>query len=209
MQLNRVIPAATVALLLVLGFFAFKNGFGLGPTGAVTLGNTSILGNLLIPADDELTLDVENALIRFSSAQTINIETNGREMSAFSGIWINDFEGTVEWNGERIVVTGTMESANGNGLSIAWTKRERATITLTEGVADIATLNLSSFNRDATGRVTLENRWSTALNETPFAMEDFEGRMYLQRLNNETSLGFEGRAEEVGIETENILKILS
>lgn len=206
-QVRRLVPIGTALLILILGFFAFRGGVGLGPSGAVTLRNSSVLSTLVI--GDEISVPVENTIVRLSSSELIHMETDGRELDASTSLWLDDFEGTIAWDGEHLVVKGTMKSANGNGVSVSWSKRERATITMQSGVVDVATTNLSSFGQDATGRLTLEGRWTASLNETPVDLDDFEGRVYLQRLNNETSMTLEGRAEVVSIEEDNLLRSLT
>lgn len=206
-QIRRLVPIGTLLVVLILGFLAFRNGFGIGPSGAVTLQNSSVLSTLVI--EDDISIPVENTIVRLSSSELIHMETDGRELDASSSLWLDDFEGTIAWDEEKLVVKGTMKSANGNGVSVSWSKRERATITMQTGVVDVATTNLSSFSQDATGRLTLEGRWTAGLNETPVDIDDFEGRVYLQRLNNETSLTLEGAAGQVAIEQENFLRSLS
>ncbi len=206
----RILPIATVAALLFFGFFAFRNGISFSPTGAATLENTSLIGILLIGDDDDISIPVDHALVRFYSPDTIFFKTSGRTLNVTGKIWVDDFDGSVAWDGEQIIVEGTMKSAHGTGLDVTWTRREHTTITLMNGVADVDRMNLSSLVRSsATGRVTLENRWTAQLNETPFRMNDFDGRLYLQRINNETSLGLEGWADSLKIEEKNLLKKLS
>lgn len=203
-QVKRLVPIGTLLLILILGFFAFRGGVGLGPSGAVTLKNTSVLSTLVI--EDDISIPVENTIVRLSSSDMINIETDGRVINATNSLWLEDFAGTIAWDGERLLAKGTMKSANGAGVSVSWTKRERSVIALQNGVMDVASTNLSSFRQDATGRLTLEGRWTASLNETPLDVENFDGRLYLQRLNNETSLTLEGRAGTVAIEEDNLLR---
>lgn len=205
-QIRRLVPIGTALLILILGFFAFRGGVGLGPSGAVTLKNTSVLSTLVIA--DDISIPVEKTIVRLSSSELIHMETDGRELDASTSLWLDDFEGAVAWDGGKLVVKGTMKSANGNGVSVSWSKRERATITMQSGVVDVATTNLSSFSQEATGRLTLEGRWTAGLNGTPVEMADFEGRVYVQHLNNETSVTLEGRADQVSIEEDNLLRRL-
>ena len=206
-QLKRLVPIGTLLLIVILGFFAFRGGIGLSPSGAVTLKNTSVLSTLVIV--DDVRIPVENSIVRLSSSEMINIETDGRVINATNSLWLDDFAGTIEWDGERLVAKGTMKSANGAGVSVSWTKRERSVITLQNGVMDVASTNLSSFSQDATGRLNLEGRWTASLNETPLEVKNFDGRLYLQRLNNETSFTLEGRAGMVWVEEENFLRRLN
>lgn len=206
-QVNRLVPIGTLLLIVILGFFAFRGGVGLSPSGAVTLKNTSVLGTLVIV--DDVRIPVENSIVRLSSSEMINIETDGRVMNATNSLWLDDFAGTIEWDGERLVAKGTMKSAHGAGVSVSWTKRERSVIVMQSGVMDVASTNLSSFSQDATGHLTLEGRWTARLNETPLEIEEFDGRLYLQRLNNETSFTLEGRAGLVWVKEENFLRRLN
>lgn len=206
-QLKRLVPIGTLLLIVILGFFAFRGGIGLSPSGAVTLKNTSVLSTLVIV--DDVRIPVENSIVRLSSSEMINIETDGRIINATNSLWLDDFAGIIEWDGERLLAKGTMKSANGAGVSISWTKLERSRIVLQNGVIDVASTNLSSFSRDATGRLTLEGRWTASLNETPLEVKNFDGRLYLQRLNNETSFTLEGRAGLVWVEEENFLRRLN
>ena len=204
---NKVIPIFTGVLILLLGFFAFRNGFSLSPTASVALDNTTLTGAFLIN-DQPISIPVDNVIVRFTSPDPISFETSGREINVTGSLWLNDFTGAITWNGETIVVKGTMEAAHGNGLDIAWTSREKTTFTLTNGVADVAAMNLSSLKLDATGRVTLEKRWTAQLNETPFTMKSFEGRVNVQRINNDTTVWFDGTAGSITIKNENLLKSL-
>lgn len=204
---NKVIPIFTGVLILLLGFFAFRNGFSLSPTASVVLDNTTLIGTFLIN-DEPISIPVDHTIVRFSSPDPIRFETSGREINVTGTLWLNDFTGTIAWDGEMITVKGTMEAAHGNGLDIAWSSREKTTLTLTNGVADVSAMNLSSLKLDATGRITLEKRWTAQLNETPFAMKNFEGRIDVQRINNDTTIWFDGSAHSVSITSENLLKSL-
>lgn len=203
---RRFIPLFTGVLILVLGFFAFRNGLGL--TGAVTLGNTTIISSLLIDDDATVSIPVQRATVRFSSPESIRISTAGREINLTGSLELRDFDGFVAWDDEQLIAEGTMESAHGAGLDITWTRRERTFITLPSGLADVTTVNLTSFKQKVTGRMTLEGRWTANVNQTPFSMGEFEGRAYLQRVNNQTLLGLEGSAETLGLDEDNLLKIL-
>ncbi len=205
---NKIIPLATGALILLLGFFAFRNGFGSTPTASVTLDDTALIGTFLIN-DQDISIPVSHTIVRFNSADPISFETGGREINVTGTLWLNDFTGTLAWNGEHVIVKGTMEAAHGAGLDIAWSSREKTVLTLTNGVADVSMMNLSSLALDATGRITLEHHWNTQLNDTPFRMSGFEGRVYIQRINNDTTLGLEGNAKSLSITEENLLKTLA
>jgi len=205
---SKIIPLATGALILLLGFFAFRNGFGTSPTASVTLDDTSLVGTFLIN-DQDISIPVSHTIVRFNSADPISFETGGKQISVTGTLWLNDFKGTVAWNGEQIVVKGTMESAHGAGLDIAWSDREKTVMTLTNGVADVSSMNLSSLALDASGRITLEQHWTAQLNATPFRMSGFEGRVYIQRINNDTTIGLEGNAKSLSITQKNLLKVLA
>jgi hypothetical protein len=199
-------PAIALGALILLGIFAFRTTFSLGPTGAATLNDATFIAILLI--DGNIGIPVPHAIVRFNSPEFIKIQSSGREINTTGNLWLDNFDGTIRWNGEHLLAEGTMDSAHGAGLDITWPRRERTTILLNNGVADVAAMNLSSFKREATGRVTLENRWTARLNETPFSISNFDGRVYLQRINNETALVFEGRAA-LNIGAENLLKIIT
>jgi len=206
-QMGKLVPILTIALILFLGFFAFRNGFiGMGATGAVTLANTSLVSNLLI--DDKILIPIDHSTLGMGSGEKIVIETDGRTINISGGIELKDFDGMVEWNGDTIVAEGSMEALSGTGLDITWTRKDKAIVTITSGLAEIPKIELDSLSRDATGRITLEGRLSFQLNKTPLTIKDFSGRVYLQHANNETTLGLEGTAEHVNIEEENIIKAL-
>lgn len=206
----KITPIITIALLVLLGFFAFRNGFNfsLMPTGAVTLENTTIIATMLIPTDNEISIPIKNAIVRISSSEIIQVFSGGREVNITERVWLQTFNGKLGWDTEKIVLEGTMEAAHAERTSISWPKRERAIIYITSGIADVAATNLSSFSETATGKIMLEKKWTAQLNQTPIAMKDFEGRVYLQRYNNETVLVFEGNAQALNIEEDNLLKKL-
>jgi hypothetical protein len=205
---NKIIPLATGALILLLGFFAFRNGFGSTPTASVTLDDTTFIGTFLINEQD-ISIPVSHTIVRFTSADPISFETGGREINVTGTLWLNDFMGTITSNGEQIIVKGTMDAAHGAGLDIAWSRREKSTLLLTNGVADVSTMNLSSLALDATGRITLEHHWTAQLNETPFRMSGFNGRVYVQRINNDSTIVLEGDAKSLSITQKNLLKTLA
>jgi hypothetical protein len=203
----QILPLLTIVLLLTLGFFAFRGGFtGMDATGLVTLGNTSLMSSLLI--SDEISIAIDHSMLTVNSGEKIVIETDGRTINVSGGLDLRDFDGTVEWDGDAIVAEGSMESLSGGGVDIIWKQREKAVITMTSGLAEVHALELGSFSRDATGRIALEGRLSFQLNQTPLAIKDFSGRVYLQHVNNDTTLGLEGTAGHVSIEAENIIKAL-
>ena len=201
---GKLIPVLAGALILLLGFFAFRGGFGgIGATGAVTLKNTSINANFLI---EEISINVDNNNLALSSGEKVIIETDGRTINITGNLDLIDFKGTVEWDGEKMITRGSMEELHREGLNIVWKKREKATITLTSGLAEIPTMELPSLDRIANGRITFEGSYSILLNETPISIKGFKGRVYLQRANDYTSLGLEGTAKQVRIDEENLLK---
>ncbi len=204
---RRLVPIVTGALLLVLGFLAFRNSFGFDPTGAVTLHNTTFSSTFFVN-NQTVSIPVNDALVGFNSQEHIYINAGGREINITGSISVHHFDGMIMWDEERIIAKGTMDSIHGDNLDIAWKRRERATITLSSGVADIIGMNLSSFSEEIIGEVRLERRWSARVVDAPFAMTGFEGRAYFQRINNETILVFDGHADVFNVEEENLLKRL-
>ncbi len=200
------ITMITAAVLLILGFFVFKMG-GSSPTGALTLENTTLISTFIVTKD--ISIPIDDTTVQLNSAEPILIKTEGREMNITGDIRLEHVEGRVLWDGEYIVLEGTLQSAHGSGIDITWTRRERTQITLTSGVVDVTNSSMASLEEPATGRITLEEKWTAELNETPLNMNDFKGRIYLQRINNATTLGFEGIAATLNIKEKNLLKVFN
>jgi hypothetical protein len=205
-SVRRITPVLTVALILVLGFFAFRGGFGfLSPTGLVVLENTTLTGSFYI-TNNKLAVSADNAAVKFSAPEVARIKTRNGQINGTGSFWIDGFTGTIEWNGKTIELDGTMDSVHGSQLDITYTMKESTTITLTAGSVEASKVNLSSFSSDLTGNLRLEERWTVRTNETPISMTDYEGSVIFQRVNNDTTLYLSGNAEKIRVEQENILK---
>ncbi len=205
-SVRRITPIVTVALILVLGFFAFRGGFGFfSPTGLAVLENATLIGSFYIN-DNKLAVSAENAAVKFSAPEVAVIKTRSGEINGTGSFWIDGFTGTIEWNGKTINLEGTMNSVHGSQLDITYTLKESTTITMTAGSVDASSVNLSSFSSDLTGNLRLEGRWNVKTNETPISMTNYEGRVTFQRVNNETTLYLSGNAEKIRVEQENLLK---
>ncbi|MEM2916252.1 MAG: hypothetical protein QXT19_02760 [Candidatus Woesearchaeota archaeon] len=205
-RVRRLIPVLTWALILVLGFFAFRGGIGfLSPTGLVVLQNTTLTGSFYIN-DNKLAVTADNADIKFSAPVSAIIKTRNGEINGTGSFSISKFSGTIAWNGKTIELDGTMASVHGSQLDITYTRKESTTITLVAGSIEVSKVNLSSFSSDLTGNLRLEDRWTVRTNETPISISGYEGSVIFQRVNNDTILYLSGNAEKIRVEQKNILK---
>ncbi len=205
-RISRITPVLTVALILVLGFFAFRGGIGfLSPTGLVILENTTLTGSFYI-TDNKLAVSADNVEVKFSAPEVARIKTRSGEINGTGSFSINGFTGTIEWNGKTILLDGTMDSVHGSQLDITYTRKESTTITITAGSVEAPKVNISSFSSDLTGNLRLEGCWTVRTNETPISITDYEGSVIFQRINNETMLYLSGNADKIRVEQENILK---
>ncbi len=204
--IRRITPVLTAALILVLGFFAFRGGIGvLNPTGLMVLKNTTLTGTFYIN-DNKLGVSANNAAVKFSAPEVARIKTRGGQINGTGNFWIDGFTGTIAWNGKTIELDGTMASVHGNQLDITYTVREITTITLTAGSVEASKVNISSISSDLTGNLRLEGRWTIRTNETPISISGYDGSIIFQRVNNETTLYLSGNADKIRVEQENIIK---
>lgn len=192
-------------VLLVLGFFAFRNGLGFGPTGLVALSNVTLSGSFDITEQD-VSLPVKHTTLRFSAPETARIITSNGEINGSGNFWVEDFAGAISWDGEQFTLEGTMAGLHGQQLDIVFLDREKTEIIVTAGSVEAATINLSRFRQHLTGNLRLENHWTVQLNKTPVQIESFEGSAVFQRVNNATTLYLTGRSEQARVEQEDILK---
>lgn len=202
-------PGLAILLILILGFFAFKNGFSLlSPTGLVSLENSSLTGSFLINKNN-LEISAERTIVKFSAPEEAKIITSTGTINATGNFWIEDFAGTMAWNGKDIVLEGTMASLHGSQLDINYEKRSTSTIILKAGSVQAETVNVSSFSQLLTGNLRFENRWNVVLNETPVKLEGYHGSINLQKVGNDTTMLLSGITDGVRVEQDNVLKHIS
>jgi hypothetical protein len=203
---NRIVPGITIAIILLLAVFAFRTGFSiLSPTGLVSLENTTMTGSFDISKTDT-AVSADHTTVKFSAPEGAKITTKTDEINSSGSFSITDFVGTIRWDTENIILEGDMESLAGNQLSIKFTNRESATITMKAGSIEALTVNMSSFSEKLTGSIRLENRFTLKLNQTPVDIGDYSGTVHIQRVNNVTTMMLNGRSDTAKVTQENILK---
>jgi hypothetical protein len=203
---RRIFPALAILLIFGLGFLAFSNGFGLmSPTGLVALENSTLTGSFNINKDT-VQIPAERTIVRFSAPEVAKIITKNGAINGTGSFWIDDFAGTIEWDGKNIVLDGTMASVHGGQLDITYSTRAQSQIILKSGSVQAETVNISSFNQRLTGNLRLENRWNIKMNNTPLGLYGYEGSINIQKVGNDTTLLIAGRTDSVRVEQENVLK---
>jgi hypothetical protein len=205
---TRKTTTALAVLALILAFFAFHNGVWTRQSQGIKVSDVYVLGAFTI-GNESLAIPVRDTDIRLSSSEVILIRTSGRTMNTTGNLKLENFAGKARWTGQQLILKGTMERAQSPNLDITWEQPENAVITMNTGLIDVSAMNLSSLAQDATGRLTLEGKWTAKLNQTPFAMERFEGRVYVQHVGEETILGFSGQAAKMQIKNENVLQLMT
>lgn len=203
---RRIFPVLAILLIFGLGFLAFRNGFSLlSPTGLVALENSTLAGSFDITNTDT-TVSADHTTVKFSAPEGARIITKTDEINSSGSFSITDFAGTIRWDTENIILEGNMESLTGNQLSIKFTNRENAMIKMKVGSAEALTVNMSSFSEKLTGSIRLENRFTLKLNQTPVNLEDYNGNVHIQRVNNVTTMMLNGKSEVAKVTQQNILK---
>jgi len=205
---TRNTTIALAALVVVLAFFAFHNGIWARQSQGIKVTDVYVLGAFSM-GNESLVIPVRDSDVRLSSSEVILIKTSGRLMNTTGNLKLENFVGKARWTGQQLILKGTMERAQSPNLDITWEQPENAVITMTTGLVDVSAMNLSSLVQDATGRLTLEGKWTAKLNQTPFMMERFEGRVYVQHVSEETTLGFSGQAAKMQIKNENVLQLMT
>lgn len=203
---RKIVPGLAILLILGLGFLAFRGGFSLmSPTGLVALENSTLTGSFDI-TNSGITLSADRTTVKFSAPESARIITKTDEINSSGSFSVNDFAGTISWDKKNIILYGTMESLSGNQLSIKFTNRESATIIMRVGSVEAVTVNISSFREKLTGSIRLENRFNIKLNETPVSLDNYNGNVQIQRVNNITTMNINGKADTTRVEQKNILK---
>lgn len=203
---NKVVPGLAILLVLVLGFFAFKNGFGLlSPTGLVSLENSSMTGSFYI-TENPVKIPAARTIVRFSAPVEAKIITNSGTINATGNFWIQDFEGTMEWDGDDIILEGTMASVHGSQLDITYERKSSSTIVLKAGSVQAETVNVSSFSHELTGNIRFENRWNVKINDTPVELDGYRGSINIQKVGNDTTMMMAGVSDGIKVEQDNFLK---
>jgi hypothetical protein len=194
-----------IAGIIALAFLALIIG-SIQSSPGITLRNATVFGSLQI--DDALSVPIKDAQLRVSSGEPIIFKTGGRKINTTGTITMQNVDGTLKWTGRQFVIQGTMESVQGTGISITWTRTERTSVSFANGTIDITGLQLPGLNRKGKGTLSLERKLTLQLNNTPISINDFEGRLYIQHIDGQTSVSLDGNAEELKVRHKNIFTIV-